>query len=99
MPIILGFSFFFQRIVERLFLIADEREGVLSGIVQENVTGVRVVRAFARQQYELERFAKANTNVRDQVYKLITWLAFYWGFSSFLCILQEQLRWVYSYCF
>jgi len=91
MPIILGFSFFFQRIVERLFLIADEREGILSGIVQENVTGVRVVRAFARQQYELERFAKANTNVRDQVYKLITWLAFYWGFSSFLGLLQIAL--------
>lgn len=91
MPIILAFSFFFQRIVEGLFLVADEREGILSGIVQENVTGVRVVRAFARQHYELERFAKANANLRDQVYKLITWLAFYWGFSSFLGLLQIAL--------
>ncbi|MCA1950275.1 MAG: ABC transporter ATP-binding protein/permease [Treponema sp.] len=88
MPVIILFSFFFQRIVERLFLVADEREGILSGIVQENVTGIRVVRAFARQQYEIERFARANSSLRDQVYKLISWLAFYWGFSSFLGLLQ-----------
>jgi len=91
MPIILLFSFYFQKMVERLFLVADEREGILSGIVQENVTGVRVVRAFARQQYELDRFGKANRELRDQVYKLISWLGFYWGFSSFLGLLQIAL--------
>lgn len=88
MPVIIVFSFFFHKVVEKLFLGADEREGVLSGIVQENVTGVRVVRAFARQKFELERFAVANTRFRDQVFKLIAWLAFYWGFSSFLGLLQ-----------
>ncbi len=88
MPVIIAFSFFFHKVVEKLFLGADEREGVLSGIVQENVTGVRVVRAFARQKYELERFAAANTRFRDQVFKLIAWLAFYWGFSSFLGLFQ-----------
>ena len=64
MPVIIAFSFFFHRVVEKLFLGADEREGILSGIVQENVTGVRVVRAFARQKFELERFAAANTSYR-----------------------------------
>ncbi len=88
MPVIMAFSFFFHKVVEKLFLGADEREGVLSGIVQENVTGVRVVRAFARQKYELERFGEANTRFRDQVFKLIAWLAFYWGFSSFLGLFQ-----------
>lgn len=88
MPVIIAFSFFFHRVVEKLFLGADEREGILSGIVQENVTGVRVVRAFARQKFELERFAAANTSYRDQVFKLIAWLAFYWGFSSFLGLFQ-----------
>ncbi len=91
MPIIILFSFYFQKMVERLFLVADEREGILSGIVQENVTGVRVVRAFARQQYELDRFGKANRELRDQVYMLISWLGFYWGFSSLLGLLQIAL--------
>jgi len=88
LPLILLFSIGFHRVVEKVFLGVDEREGVLSGIVQENVTGVRVVRAFARQAYELGRFAEANGRFRDQVFKLLLWLALYWGGSSFLGILQ-----------
>ncbi|MCD1654073.1 ABC transporter ATP-binding protein/permease [Treponema zuelzerae] len=87
-PLILLYSFGFHKLVERIFLGADEREGVLSGIVQENVTGVRVVRAFARQEYEQERFDRANGRYRDQVFKLIAWLGVFWGFSSLLGILQ-----------
>ncbi len=88
LPLILLFSIGFHVVVEKVFLGVDEREGVLSGIVQENVTGVRVVRAFARQAYELGRFAEANGRFRDQVFKLLLWLALYWGGSSFLGILQ-----------
>ncbi len=87
-PLILLFSIGFHRVVEKIFLGADEREGVLSGIVQENVTGVRVVRAFARQEYETARFTGANDRFRDQVFKLLAWLAIYWGTSSFLGLLQ-----------
>ena len=88
LPIILCFSIGFHLIVQRVFLGVDEREGVLSGIVQENVTGVRVVRAFARQNYETDRFATANGRFRDQVFRLLFWLALYWGLTSFLGLLQ-----------
>ena len=88
MPVILLYSVGFHKIVGRIFLGADEREGVLSGIIQENVTGVRVVRAFARQAYELERFGRANDRFRDQIFKLIVWLSLFWGVSSFLGFLQ-----------
>jgi len=87
-PVIVLYSVGFHVLVERVFLGADEREGVLSGIIQENVTGVRVVRAFARQEHETGRFALANGRFRDQVFKLIAWLALFWGVSSFLGILQ-----------
>jgi len=87
-PLILAYSFGFHKLVEHLFLGADEREGVLSGIVQENVTGIRVVRAFARQEYEQTRFNRANDRYRDQVFKLIAWLGVFWGFSSLLGIVQ-----------
>lgn len=87
-PVILVFSFVFHHFVHKAFMKVDEREGVLSGIIQENVTGVRVVRAFARQEFELKRFAESNNDFRDKVYKLIWWLALYWGISSFLGLLQ-----------
>ncbi|HKL85513.1 MAG TPA: ABC transporter ATP-binding protein [Treponemataceae bacterium] len=90
-PFILVYSFGFHFIVEKVFLGADEKEGVLSGIIQENVTGVRVVRAFARQEYEKTRFRKANDKFRDQVFKLIVLLGLFWGVSSFLGLLQVAI--------
>ncbi len=87
-PLIVLFSVGFHRIVERVFLGVDEREGVLSGIIQENVMGVRVVRAFARQEHETGRFSVANDRFRDQLFRLIAWLAVFWGVSSFLGIVQ-----------
>ena len=87
-PVIVLFSIGFHVVVERFFLGVDEREGVLSGIIQENVTGVRVVRAFARQLYERERFSRANDAFRDQVFKLIVALCFFWSVTSFLGLLQ-----------
>lgn len=87
-PLIIVFSVGFHRIVEKVFLGVDEREGVLSGIIQENVMGVRVVRAFARQEYETGKFSAANARFRDQVFRLIAWLAVFWSVSSFLGIVQ-----------
>lgn len=87
-PLIILYSCGFHVIVERVFIKADEKEGVLSGIIQENVHGVRVVRAFAREIFETRRFSIANDGYRDQVFKLIAWLGLFWGFSSFLGLLQ-----------
>jgi len=53
--IILYTTLFFGRI-SRQFLVADEAEGELTVQVQENLTGVRVVRSFGRERYERERF-------------------------------------------
>lgn len=88
LPVILGFSVVFFQQVQKAFLKMDESEGVLSNIIQENVTGVRVVRAFARQQQELGRFGQASTTFRDHTYRLILYLGIYWGFTSFLGIFQ-----------
>ena len=59
-PLIAGYSTVFFRLVGQRFLKADEAEGVLTSAVQENLTGVRVVRAFGREKYELARFDKYN---------------------------------------
>ncbi|MBQ6386356.1 MAG: hypothetical protein IJJ38_09345 [Lachnospiraceae bacterium] len=59
-PVVISYSFFFYSRIGHAFEEADEEEGILSSIVQENLTGVRVVRAFGRESYEQSRFHKQN---------------------------------------
>jgi len=56
--------------------------------LQENLTGVRVVRAFARENYEIEKFDKVNKDFRDKTYHLIKLLAYYWSISDLVCFIQ-----------
>lgn len=87
-PIIFSFAFLFFLKVKKAFQLSDESEGRLSTVLQENLTGVRVVRAFARQDYEIEKFDKCNSEYRDLTYRLIRLLAYYWSISDFLCLIQ-----------
>ena len=59
-PIILAYSVIFRKEMHTGFKECDENEGLVSNIVQENLTGVRVVRAFANEKLEKERFKKQN---------------------------------------
>ena len=60
MPLIVIYSYIFSQRIEKGFEEADEAEGVLSAMVQENLTGVRVVRAFGRERREMDRFDEQN---------------------------------------
>ena len=57
--------------VGKLFFAVDQAIGDVSNRLQENVVGVQVVRAFAREKYEIDRFAKANQSVFDTWIKVI----------------------------
>ncbi|MBE6025707.1 MAG: ABC transporter ATP-binding protein [Clostridiales bacterium] len=59
-PIILAYSVIFRKEMHEGFRECDENEGKVSDIVQENLTGVRVVRAFANEKLERDRFKKMN---------------------------------------
>jgi len=74
--------------VKIAFKNSDEAEGRMSTVLQENLTGVRVVRAFARQAFELEKFDKKNAEFRDLTYRLIRLLAWYWSVSDFMSLIQ-----------
>ncbi len=87
-PIIFSFAVIFFIKVKKAFKDSDESEGRMSTVLQENLTGVRVVRAFARQQYEIEKFDVRNAEYRDLTYKLIKLLAWYWSLSDLLCMMQ-----------
>ena len=87
-PIIVFWAVRFFLRVRQLFLAADEAEGRLTSVIQENLTGIRVVRAFARQEYEIERFRKCNAEFRDLEHTLINKLGNYWAGSDFICFSQ-----------
>ncbi len=83
-PIIIAYSYLFYRKIGYMFLQCDENEGVLSTVTQENLTGIRVVRAFGREAYERERFRKQNHLYTDTWMKLCRILAVYWGTGDFI---------------
>lgn len=89
-PIILYGFFYFQR-VKVIFRKVDEAEGEVTHRVQENLTGLRVVRAFSRQDFENQRFAGPNQRYRDHSIRLIQLMAIYWSISDFIVLLQQGL--------
>ncbi len=82
--------FFFQR-VKKIFESVDKAEAELTTVIQENLTGIRVVRAFARQEFEIEKFALKNKTFRDHNNRLIGLMGIYYGFSDIVCLGQIGL--------
>ena len=91
MPFITVGAYLFFAMVKRQFQAADEAEGKLTAVLQENLTGIRVVRAFARDAYEIERFAANNRVFRDHLYRLNRLEAMYWGLSDFVSLGQISI--------
>jgi len=87
-PFIFGFAVVFFMKVKKAFQLSDESEGRMSTVLQENLSGVRVVRAFARQAFEIDKFDEKNTEYRDLTYRLIWLLACYWSISDFFSLIQ-----------
>ena len=88
MPFLFLSAIIFFQIVKSLFLEVDESEARMTTVLQENLTGIRVVRAFARQAFEIEKFADKNAEFRDQNTRLVRLLALYYGLSDFICLGQ-----------
>ena len=83
-PVVLAYSMTFFRIVGKKFQAADEAEGYLTAIVQENLTGVRVVRAFGRERFEKDKFNKQNDLFSDMWVKLGYVMGTNWGLGDLL---------------
>ncbi|MDD6467818.1 MAG: ABC transporter ATP-binding protein [Erysipelotrichaceae bacterium] len=88
LPVIVLIAFVFFKRMQASFQKSDEAEGVLSTTIQENLSGMRVVRAFHQEKYEIDKLEKHNAQFRDLTYQVIRNLAFYWGGSDFVCLTQ-----------
>ena len=90
-PIVGLSSGVFYRKISCRFQVADEAEGELTTCAQENLTGVRVVRAFGRERYEVERFEKKNRRFSQLWIQLGKLLSVYWASGTFLTSLQVMV--------
>lgn len=89
-PLVL-FGYIYFKKVRHLFQRFDETEGRVTSVVQENLTGLRVVRAFSRQEHEIEKFSGPNRDYRDLGLRLIRLMAVYWSVSDFMALLQNAV--------
>ncbi len=99
MPVVLLLSLFFHRFVSKKFTVCDENEGQLSAIVQENLTGVRVVRAFGREAYETEKFDRQNNEYAASWHRVIRLFCLYWGSAELITGVQILLLVVFGSVF
>ncbi len=90
-PILFGFSFIFFTKVQKNFKKSDEAEGALTTVLQENLSGVRVVRAFGREKYEIDKFEEANLKHKTVTYKLLEILSYFWSSSDLLTLAQSGI--------
>lgn len=95
-PVIIVYSFIFYKRVRKLFLAADEEEGVLTAVLEESMSGIRVVKAFAREEFEINRFNSRADSYRQKCYRLIVNLAWYWSISDLICMMQIAAVLVYG---
>ena len=85
MPVIIGVSIFFFSRVSQAYEAYQEQEALLSNRLQENLTGVRVVKAFARQGHEIYKFDRENWKKYKLGKKLLIIHSMFWPISDLIC--------------
>ncbi|MDD7739405.1 MAG: ABC transporter ATP-binding protein [Fusicatenibacter sp.] len=75
-PIVLICVVFFLSKVNPLFSVLQQKLDHVNSVMQENIAGVRVVKAYVREEYEEERFGKANKDLVDTQLHILTLISF-----------------------
>ena len=98
-PLIIAYSCHFHKKIHEGFTECDENEGKLSAMAQENLTGVRVIRAFGRERSEIDKFRKQNdyyTSLWEDMGKI---LSRFWSVSDIFSGIQVMLVVVFGAVF
>lgn len=96
LPFLVIFAYVFFMRMQKVFTSSDEAEGELSTVLQESLSGVRVVKAFNREVFELERFDEKNKKFKNLTYKLIELLGMYWASSDLIVLTQIFIVVIYG---
>jgi len=84
-PVVVVVSYVFFKRISRAYEKYQEQEAALSTVLQENLSGVRVVKAFARQAYERDKFEKTNSEKYRRGRALMLAHSLFWPISDILC--------------
>ncbi|MBI3170520.1 MAG: ABC transporter ATP-binding protein [Chloroflexi bacterium] len=95
-PLILWVSLWFFKKVTKAYEDYQAQEAVLSTTLQENLTGVRVVKAFARQGYEMEKFEKDNWLKYVKGKLLLLMHSLFWPLSDIVLGGQMLFGFIYA---
>lgn len=87
-PLTFTASLVYYRYVRKTFPKIEESEARMTTVIQENLAGVRVVKAFANEKYELDKFTKQNEDFANRNLKFNSAIALYWGASDAITVLQ-----------
>jgi ATP-binding cassette subfamily B protein len=90
-PVLIVMSVLFFRRVSKAYEAMQEQEAVVSTTLQENLTGVRVVKAFARQDFERTKFQQDSWEKFVRGKRFMTMHSFYWPISDVLCGAQMMV--------
>ena len=87
-PFVLVISIWFFKRITALYDSYQDQDGKLSAVLQENLSGIRVVKAFARQQYEMDKFEAANWHKQKLGQRLNMMHALFWPLTDVVCFSQ-----------
>ena len=90
-PVIFLTAFIYFTYVKKIFKKVEEAEGKMTTTLQESVTGIRVVKAFANEKFEIEKFDKDSKKYLEEDYKLLRLMSFYWGGTDFIIFVQYAI--------
>lgn len=90
-PILIAVTLRFGRVIEPKFKRIQEQLGRLGTLMQESLTGIRVVKAFAREPYEIEKFERENQEFYGRRVDLVYTWANNFPFLNFLIAVSTTL--------
>ena len=94
-PLLWGTTFIFGRILRKRFREQRERIGELNALLQDNISGIRIIQGFAREEHELKRFNERNRGV----YRINVKLAKLFSFFRPIIGLEYQFGFVIILCY
>lgn len=98
-PVLFFSSYFYFKKIRGKFTEIEEYEGKFTTVVQENLTGIRVVKAFAREKYEIDKFNDIMSKFTRSWRDINKDFSFYWGFTDLLSFAEILLAFVLAVIF
>lgn len=87
-PLLAFVAYKFFKFIKVKFKLADEAEGKMTTVLQENLSSMRIVRAFTQQDFEIDKFVDCSNDYREKDFVISRLMSWYWSLSDLLCDAQ-----------